>query len=101
MAKAFKIGVGNLLLEFGADAFCVFTFFKPAGTVAALLFKTFFYFVNNLLVFVKSHLWHFSFSLNFRIKPSSLPQLYSIVTVIAIKMTDILSNSSKNITYIT
>lgn len=101
VAIAFKIGVGNLLLEFGADAFCIIAFFKPAGTVAALLFKTFFYFVNNLLVIVESYLWHFSFSLNFRIKYSSCPQLYSIVTLTSIKMTDILNNSSKNITYIT
>ena len=56
MTIALEIRVSYLISEFLAHADIIRCFFKPAGTVAFLLFQTFSYYIYNLFIIIKFNL---------------------------------------------
>lgn len=60
MAIAFKIGVGNLLAEFLADAFIFLGLGQATGAISVLRLEPFLYLFNDFGVFIKSDCHGFS-----------------------------------------
>ena len=50
VAKAFEIGVGDLIFEFLAHTLGIICFFSAARAVTACLFQSFFYGVDNFRI---------------------------------------------------